>query len=550
MPTLQELMAAGAVPVNVAAPIAPLGQQAAPGGGMSLAQLQAMGATPTTAEEPGRLEALGRGALQGVTLGFSDEIAGAIGSLFSDKSYTDIRDEARAANEAAKAAHGGFYLGGEIGGGAVGSLIPGLGVAKGASVAAAAGKAALLGGASGLGSSNADLTKGDFASAALDAAKGAAAGAVIGGGVQKLSNVLSKAPEKVKEDLLNAVTRGDGLHGSATPTAQKLLVRNKENVLRSLEESFVPEGASKPITLADIVGKPAKQVLPVVEERLQQVGSQLDPHYAVVDKATGGVSLINLVNFLDDEAAKLAKKPLNENYVNAINDIKESALRAWAPELGDKLKASSKLQSMGLKGFNIEDVKVPTKDLREMVTRLQTRGSQVINPLNPGEASIMKQDMGNMMKEFIDAHLDIASDAAPEVQNAVKAIRDINKTYNGLKTVEKALLQRGEKEATGGTSLAGHGFNLLGHGGMLGAGMMAAHGNIPGAVAAVALPKVIQKAPAIARAGTKLAAGADAMLSSLRNAAEAGNPWAQAQLRAMQGAEQTAIVNAGMQLGQ
>lgn len=79
---------------------------------------------------------------------------------------------------------------------------------------------------------------------------------------------------------------------------------------------------------------------------------------------------------------------------------------------------------------------------------------------------------------------------------------------------------------------------------------MVAHGNIPGAVASLALPKVLEKAPALARAGTRAAAGANDMLTALKSAAEAGNPWAQAQIRAMQGAEQTAVVNAGLQLGQ
>src|SRR5580692_1031750 len=84
-------------------------------------------------EEPGALEALGRGAVQGATFGFGDEIAGAVQSIFGSKTYQQARDEARANNAAAQAAHPNFYGAGELGGGLATSVVPGLGVAKGAS---------------------------------------------------------------------------------------------------------------------------------------------------------------------------------------------------------------------------------------------------------------------------------------------------------------------------------------------------------------------------------------------------------------------------------
>jgi hypothetical protein len=504
------------------------------------------GSAPATQlTEPGRAEALGRGALQGVTLGFSDEIAGAIGSLFSDKSYSQIRDESRAANEAARQAHGGFYLGGELVGGAATSVVPGLNIAKGASIATAAGKAALAGGLSGIGSSD----KQDFAGVAMDAAKAAAAGAVIGGATQGLSNAISKAPEKAKDLVLKSIAEGEGIHGSATMTAKKALANNEANVIDAASQSFVPEGATKAIKLSDVIGKPAKEVLPILEERLNQVGSQLDQHYDMVDKVTGGVSMQDMVTFLDKEVASLKKSPLNEQYIRAVQDIKNSALEAWAPELAPQMAAQERLTQMGLKNHKmIEDVLVPTRDVRAMVTRLQQRGSQVINPLNPGEASQMKQDMGALMKQFIDQHLTMPEGAAPEAKAAVAAIKEINKTYSGLKTIEKAVEQRGQKEAVGGTSLKGHGFNLLGHGGALGAGLMVAHGNIPGAVASLALPKVLEKAPMAGRAITGAAVKANTMIEALTNAAAQGNPWAKAQLAAMQSVPNAAVVGAGENL--
>lgn len=70
----------------------------------------------------GRLESLGRGALQGLTLGFSDELygagAGALDYLQGEGfNYAKNRDEVRAANAKAQEANPGTYLMGEIGAG-------------------------------------------------------------------------------------------------------------------------------------------------------------------------------------------------------------------------------------------------------------------------------------------------------------------------------------------------------------------------------------------------------------------------------------------------
>src|SRR5258708_36746818 len=96
-----------------------------------------------SAEPPGRLEALGRGAAEGGTLNFADELAGAV-RTFGDQSdqlqagpgpeeivraYREGRDQYRGEDQAARAAHPGFYTGGQLGGGLATLAVPGLGVA-------------------------------------------------------------------------------------------------------------------------------------------------------------------------------------------------------------------------------------------------------------------------------------------------------------------------------------------------------------------------------------------------------------------------------------
>jgi hypothetical protein len=119
-----------------------------------------------------------RGAAQGATLGFSDELVGAVGAgadalrkmslsnLVSD--YVARRDAERKANAEAKKRSPIAYGAGQFGGSAATALVPG----------GAAAKLIGMGAAEGLGSSEADLTKGEVVNAALDTGKGASTGFV------------------------------------------------------------------------------------------------------------------------------------------------------------------------------------------------------------------------------------------------------------------------------------------------------------------------------------------------------------------------------------
>ncbi len=150
----------------------------------------------TEDDGPGLLESVARGAKQGVTLGFGDELTGAIESALTTKTYEQARDEARANDDAAKKAHRwGFGIGEALGGAAV--PIPGLGAAgalKG--VAGLAARGAIAGGVAGLGNSEADLTKGDIGGAAKDVAYGAGLGAVLGAGVGAVGNKVVGGAER------------------------------------------------------------------------------------------------------------------------------------------------------------------------------------------------------------------------------------------------------------------------------------------------------------------------------------------------------------------
>jgi hypothetical protein len=167
---------------------------------------------------PSAGEALGRGAVQGATLGFGDELSGLGGALGTmagsspivqardpalqaklergptfGQAYRETRDEARAANEAARAAHPWLYGGAEIAGSALPMAAGGMAAkAAGMAVGPVAGSAA-TGAAMAAGGSNADLTQGEGGQFAIDTGIGAGVGAVIppvvdvaGAGARKL----------------------------------------------------------------------------------------------------------------------------------------------------------------------------------------------------------------------------------------------------------------------------------------------------------------------------------------------------------------------------
>lgn len=155
----------------------------------------------TISDEPSELESLVRGAAQGATFGFSDELTGALESLLTDKTYEQARDESRQNYDKAQNANPLSYGTGEIGTAIGMSLIPGVGIihaGRGATTAARVGMAAAQGGLTGAGLSDEDSVEGVL----KDSAKGATIGAAFQGiGEKVISPVLNKAGSFVTNKL-------------------------------------------------------------------------------------------------------------------------------------------------------------------------------------------------------------------------------------------------------------------------------------------------------------------------------------------------------------
>jgi hypothetical protein len=143
------------------------------------------------AGKTGRGEAFGRGAMQGASLGFGDEMAGGYSAaqkqiermpelkgvpdaelyasaMASPDEAMAVRDQIREKNEAAKRAHSGYYFGGELAGGA----LPGMAATLATGGAAPLAAGAATGGLQGAGYSNATTAGGVGRDAGLGAGLG------------------------------------------------------------------------------------------------------------------------------------------------------------------------------------------------------------------------------------------------------------------------------------------------------------------------------------------------------------------------------------------
>ena len=186
-------------------------------------------------EAPSQLESGLRGAAQGLTFGFADEISGGVQALFSDSPFMDAyrkhRDESREEFKAAQEANPKSYFAGELVGGMAVPL-PGAAALKTGSTLAKVGKGAAMGAgfgaASAAGSTEESLTSKE---GLKDVATGATVGGVIGGAIP----AAGKAASKFLGLGDSTAMRMDALHTTSTQKAKELvnppLAKTKEAAL-------------------------------------------------------------------------------------------------------------------------------------------------------------------------------------------------------------------------------------------------------------------------------------------------------------------------------
>ena len=254
------------------------------------------GAPPIAAAPPiedrGALSALARGAGQGVTLGFGDELGGAVGALWAKAKgdpdtfaalYEQFRDLDREENKASEEQHPVANMAGQIGGGIVSLAIPGVGAAgkigqAGAAAAKTAGAAtaariggaaaggAILGAAEGAGRSEADSIGGLAADAAIGGTVGGVAGGIIGATPSVISRVLPGATSRARA--VEQVT------GGKTPSALAPEIREGLRLEREMGERLTaPQITMEPFALGTQTTL-ARSASPVATSTLRDVSEK------------------------------------------------------------------------------------------------------------------------------------------------------------------------------------------------------------------------------------------------------------------------------------
>ena len=433
-----------------------------------------------------------RGALQGASKGYSDEAAGKIDSLIGSETYAQARDRIRAENAAHKKDHPWIYGAAEVGGGLVVDAL--LGIGKGtapASVGRVATSAAVQGGVQGYGLSDAT----DAAGVMRDTLTGAAIGRVVGGVAAKGAKLFTGSKigatgATVAEERASKMLVGESLDGSGAVARKRILAagsigasEEKAQYLGQeiFEDAVLRKAAPKgPI----ILGK-------ALEKRTAEVGGQLAKPYEVVDKATGGVRISNVVDHINQRIDDLKGTTGTQLERDSLSEVLKDFMETSAHKLKKSLNDPELLGAY-----------VPTTHLRELTTKQQSIASNTLGQIIESTASKIRSDIAGDVKAVLDNHLDEAAKLSPDISRAVDSIREINARFSSLKGLQEAVRGSAGKELTNtktfGQTLQKEAFSRDSG---LGAGMSLATGSV---------------APLIGVIGTKLA------LPILEDAGKAG----------------------------
>lgn len=612
--TLEQLQAMGATP----APAAAIGA----GAGLTLEQLQQMGASEEApAEQYSIPETIGRNAVN--LFGAGPAVSGAFQAIASGRKYEEGRDETKRHLEEANVQHPvagyvgkGIALAGEtvLGGAAgkalsVGAKLAGVTdaispvMARLGSTGAAVAKGALGGAAYGAaGSTGAALSEGKDILPAV--AEGAATGGVLGGALGGVAHKIGEAFGGAVGSQNESIVRG----------ASERALPRKQSALADLIEKELPAGAKSKVTAGEVIQenrdllKGFRSADPeAVQAAREATLAKADSYeigkaakYAKVDEALGGgaparAAIDDLENKAAVEVEAPWKKVLTDKvsslkqqwssistdeakrYLNSMRVTGDQTARDALEGLSSAIPAGERWTKMqfldhlvgGERGASTKawadidpelrkavetlpfkfdgTIKVPTRDLRRLLTMSQDEAESALGTLNATKNARLAALNQEVLGHTLNKQLDTAARAGgKDVAGAVQAIRDNNVRQSVLLKLADASTRKVEKLRLGKPTLggvaAGAGSGLLGGYEALQAGKHLLHGDIGaaaldagGALAAHLAPKAIQ--------ATKF--GATDALAALKRGVDAGNPRALALFKSLQATGRLGSAGAG-----
>lgn len=405
--------------------------------------------------EVSQLESGIRGLAQGATLNLADEGAGVLGaikSLVTDESLADAyrreRDESRENYKSAEEANPKTFMAGGLASG----LIPGMGalggaakLAKGASalqkIGAGVKVGTALGALGGVGSSEADLTQGEYKDFAKDVGTSAAVGGAFGGSLNALTEGAGSVVKALKNSIdLNPIenlrnflgpkpSRVEGKKGEALDSAIELL--NLKGLFKTGETQADVNTLNFKDTVKKILPPTREEFLGRIQEAKETFGKQISNVFNTIDEyvankpeLTAGINDIDLTDILDQFKNKRPgvvnpAKNLLEEYVDKITEVKS---------LGElqQIKRNISQEIRPLSWDAPEDARFSQQTLMSLRNAVKNKIEQESDKIS----SVMAKDSG-------------VAGALPFTKNYV---RDLNKVDGALIAVEDILNKSAQKD--------------------------------------------------------------------------------------------------------
>ena len=346
---------------------------------------------------PSKWEAIWRGAAQGATFGFADEIAGGLEAAFTDKTYDQARDESRTAHKAAREEHPLTYGGAELGGGVLTALVPGMGIARGAGLAANIARGAGSGIASGIGHSEGK----DVAEIARDAGVSGLVGGAVGGTLgYGAGRLLKGAQERIDKRTLT------DLGQRATKTMRDRMADNAPATRRVAEK----------YGLVDDVARDPKKLEAAVRGPRSKAGAVIARAYEAADTVIpDGIDVQNVTTAMHGVADRLMKNAATRADARAVFKIADDVIETY----GDRVSA---------------------KDLHSFVSKM---GNAAFEGVPDANRKALEKDVTRAVRGVLVGHVKEAAKTAPgELKKALRGLGAANKEYGPLKDISKAAKYR------------------------------------------------------------------------------------------------------------
>lgn len=377
-------------------------------------QAQALGLE--AAPGPGQGETFGRHLAQGATLNFADEIGAFFKAVGPDQkgynlgnAYRIFRDQWRERDRAGAHEYPKTAIAGNVLGSAALQAVP---------VVGAVSRVPGVGGAlSGLGASEADVTRGDWMGAVRDASIGAGTDLATAGafklGGKAISLAARGAPARQEARAVKEL-----LTGVPAKVQDENLARigGKEAIVEVLERHGLRKVLSNPAKLDD-----------AIQARELELGKTLGEWYKAADGAApSGIPM-----------AKIEQ---------ALNTVK-----AQAKARGDhRAMAAVDAEIAGLKSIYADEGAMTAQQLHGKVREFGNRGYGT-SFLDPSAASSLRRDMNSATREVLQQHVDDVAKAYPRIGDRA-ALQRANKEFSELSAVGdmvEAKAKRLQREAPG-----------------------------------------------------------------------------------------------------